>query len=194
MSYSATYDSLSTSIERLEQSIERWEARLAKQKECPLTPRRRRRIARYEKHIDLATERIDSLYEQLSNYLPDGSNTPKDSMEVEFWKDPITGVNRGLQVNLTDTGLDDTYIGGSDLKVRVSGSGYATSSGIKSFGTTYGSLISGDWAPVDETSTVAFSLSQSRLTNYPDLTVTLLDQNNDIVLSQMVYQNGEVLI
>jgi len=194
MSYSATYDSISASIEKLEEKIERWEARVAKQKECPLTPRRRRRIARYEKHIAFATERVDSLYEQLSDYLPDGSNTPKDSMEVAFWVDPITGLNRGLQINLTDTSLDDTYIGGSDLKVRLSGSGYATQNGIRSFGTTYGGLISAESAPVDETSTVSFGLSQSRLTNYPDLSVTLFDQDNNIVLSQMVKQEGEVLI
>ena len=194
MSYSATYDSIFASIEKLEEKIERWEARVAKQKECPLTPRRRRRIARYEKHIELATERVDSLYEQLSNYLPDGSNTPKDSMEVEFWKDPITGANRGLQINLTDTSFDDTYVGGSDLKVRLSGSGYYTGKGFRSFGATYGGLISAEYAPVDETANVAIGLSDSRLTNYPDLSVTLLDQNNNIVLSQMVYQNGEVLI
>ena len=194
MSYSATYDSISASIEKLEEKIERWEARVAKQKECPLTPRRLRRIARYEKHIASATERVDGLYDQLTNYLPDGSNTPKDSMEVAFWVDPITGQNRGLQINLTDTSLDDTYVGGSDLKVRLSGSGYYTGNGFRSFGTTYGKLISAEYAPVDETSTVAFGLSDSRLNDYPDLTVTLLDQDNNIVLSQMVKQSGEVLI
>ena len=194
MSYSSTYDSITASIEKLEDKIDSWEARIAKQRECPLTYRRLRRIARYEKHIAFSTERVDDLYDQLTNYLPDGSNTPKDSMEVEFWVDPITGANRGLQINLTDTSLDDTYVGGSDLKVSLSGSGYRSRNGTRSFRTTYGGLISAEYAPVDETSTVAFGLSDSRLTDYPDLTVTLFDQDNNIVLSQMVKQGGEVLI
>lgn len=196
MSYSATYDSITAQIEKTESNIERLEARLAKQYECPLTPRRRARIARIEKQLGFADARLVDLQDQLVNYEnPPAEDQPSDAMEVNFRTDPVTGQNIGFEVSITDTGLDNTYIGGTDLKVQVRGGGYYTGRGWRSFRTTYGGLISGEWAPVDDTQTVSFSMfGKAPLENYPDMVVETLDGDNNIVFSQIVFQNGEVLI
>ena len=71
----------------------------------------------------------------------------------------MTGENYGLSVSITDTSLDDYYVGGTDLKIQVRGSGYRDRNGSKSFRKTYGGLVSEEYAPVDDTTTVGFSLS-----------------------------------
>ena len=191
-----TYDSIVESIDAINEDIERLEKRLAKYEDCPpTTPRSQRRKARFEARLEAKNERLEYLNEQLSDFTPEAPDETKDQMEVKFWSDPVTGEKYGLSLAITDTSLDDYYVGGTDLTVKVVGSGYYTGRGFRSFTKTYTGLVSEEYAPVDDTATVGFSLFGRRIDgSFPDLSVTAFDADNNIVFSQMVYQDGQALI
>ena len=191
-----TYDSIVESIDAVTEDIEKLEKRLAKFEDCPpTTPRSRRRKARFEKRLAFKNDRLEYLNEQLEDFSPEAPDETQDQMKVEFWVDPITGENYGLGISITDTSLDDYYVGGTDLKIRVTGKGFRTPRGTRSWATTYGGLVSGEYAPIDDTATVGFGLRGNRLDgSYPDVTVTAFDADNNIVFSQLVYQDGVALI
>ena len=191
-----TYDAIVEKIDTVTDDIEALKRRLAKYDDCPpTTPRSRRRKERYERKLVANTERFEYLNEQLEDFSPEAPDETQDSMKVEFLVDPITGENYGLSLAITDTSLDDYYVGGTDLKIQVKGSGYNNGRGWRSFRTTYGSLVSGEYAPVDDTAVVSFGLPSKRIDGtFPDLSVTAFDADNNIVFSQLVYQDGQTLI
>ena len=190
-----TYDAILDKIESITNAIERRNNRLEKLASLKPTTRIKRRMDRLQSFNERADRQIDNLRSQLKDFEPELPEGPKDSMEVSFWQDPVTGNKYGLKLSITDTGLDDTYIGGSDLTVKVTGSGYQTRFGTRSFRRTLTDAVSNQIAPVDETTTLGVFLPTRRIDgSYPDLNVTLVDDNDNIVFSQMVYQNGEVLI
>ena len=191
-----TYDSIVEKIDAVTEDIEALEKRLAKFEDCPpTTPRSRRRKARFEKKLAFKNDRLEYLNEQLEDFSPEAPDDTQDQMKVEFMVDPITGENIGLNLAITDTSLDDYYVGGSELKIKVRGTGYYNGRGFSSFGTTYGGLVSEEYAPIDETITVGFGMKGSRIDgSYPDLSVTAYDADNNIVFSQLVYQDGVALI
>lgn len=194
--FNQTYASIVVSIDKTNRKIERLERRIAKFDDCPpTTPRRQARLERYQNNLNQTLDRLDYLEEQLAGLSPVAPGPTEDSMQVEFYVDPITGQNRGLNVSITDSALDDRYEGGTDLSLRLSGSGYYNGRGWSSFGSTYGGLISGEFAPVDETKTVMFGTNTQRLDgSYPELSLTAYDASNNIVFSQLIYANGELFI
>jgi len=191
-----TYNAILEKIESVNEDIEALTKRLAKFDECPpTTPRSERRKARLEKRLAAKNERLDYLNEQLEDFTPEAPDETKDSMKVEFWTDPVTGNKYGLSLAITDTSLDDYYVGGTDLSIQVAGSGYYAGNGFRSFRKTYTGLVADEYAPIDDTATVGFSLSPKRIDgSYKDLSVTAFDADNNIVFSQLVYQDGVALI
>ena len=191
-----TYDAIVEQIDSVNESIAKLEKRLAKFDDCPpTTPRSRRRQLRYLKMLVHKQDSLDYLNEQLADFSPEAPDETQDQMKVEFWVDPITGENYGLGISITDTSLDDYYVGGTDLKISVSGTGFKTRNGTRSWRTNYGGLVSGDYAPIDDTATVGFGLRGNRLDgSYPDVVVTAYDADNNMVFSQLIYQDGVALI
>ena len=122
-------------------------------------------------------------------------NENQDSMEVSFRVDPITGKTFGLNVSITDTSLDDNYVGGTDLALAIVGKNYVDRFGKRLFRRIYRGLIAEEFAPIDDTSTVSFRMNSQRLDGtFPDLSVTAFDADSNIVFSQVVYQDGQLFI
>ena len=191
-----TYDAILDKIETVTEGIEKLEKRLAKFDDCPpTTPRSRRRQLRYLKMLVQKQEALEYLNEQLEDFSPEAPTEEQDRMQVEFWVDPVTGQNYGLGISITDTSLDDYYVGGTDLRISVTGKNKRTKFGRQSFRRSYSGLVSEEYAPIDDTSTVGFRLDPQRLDgSFPDLSVTAFDADNNIVFSQLIYQDGQALI
>ena len=191
-----TYDAILEKIESVTEGIEKLEKRLAKFEDCPpRTSRQRRRQLRYLKMLVHKEDTLALLNEQLAEFSPEAPTENQDQMKVEFWSDPVTGNNYGLGISITDTSLDDTYVGGTDLRISVTGKNKRSRFGWQSFRRSYGGLVSGEYAPIDDTKTVGFRLGSDRLDgSFPDLSVTAFDTDNNIVFSQLIYQDGVALI
>ena len=116
-------------------------------------------------------------------------------MTVSFAVDPITGQNFGLNFSISDTGYDDTYVGGTPLKVKVSGSGRWNGKGWSSFGTNFGGIVTEDTVALDGDASFSVYLREHRINgDFKDVSVSLVDDNNNIVFSQVVYDNGVAVI
>ena len=190
-----TYLSIQRDVETINERLESNYKRLAKLKECRPTERRLARIERLENLIAHREQKVLDLNAKLETISPEAADGPEDTLDVSFLTDPITGENTGLSFTITDSGYDDTYIGGTPLKARVTGSGFYNGKGYSSYGTTVDGLIAKEYAPLDGEATSSFSLSPQRINgDYKDVSVYLLDDNNNIVFSQIVYQNGQSML
>ena len=192
--FNPTYDSISSQIDSLTGLLERNNNRLDRLNECRLTDRRARRIERLENSISQRNDKLAALEEKLQSLSPVISEEATDYMEVDFWQDPLTGTNRGLTVSITDSSFDDTYIGGSPLTAVVSGS---TSNGLStsSFSSKQSGFISSNTAPTDDTIVYGLGLAQSQINGgYSDLILSLLNADEELVFSQIVSQNGLIVI
>ena len=192
--FNPTYDSISSQIDSLTGLLERNNDRLNRLNECRLTDRRARRIERLENSISQRNDKLAALEEKLQSLSPVISKEATDYMEVDFWQDPLTGTNRGLTVSITDSSFDDTYIGRSQLTAVVSGS---TSNGLStsSFSSKQSGFISSNTAPIDDTIVYGFGMSQSQIDgSYSDVIFSLLNADEEVVFSQIVYENGLLAI
>ena len=192
--FNPTYDSISSQIDSLTGLIERKNERLSRLNECRLTDRRARRIERLENSISQRNDKLAALEEKLQSLSPVISKEATDYMEVDFWQDPLTGTNRGLTVSITDSLFDDTYIGGSPLTAVVSGS-TSNGSSTTSFSSKQGGFISSNTAPINDTIVYGLALAQSQINgNYSDLILSLFNADEELVFSQIVSQNGLIVI
>ena len=192
--FNPTYDSISSQIDSLTGLLERNNNRLDRLNECNLTDRRARRIQRLENSISQRNDKLAALEEKLQSLSPVISEEATDYMEVDFWQDPLTGTNRGLTVSITDSSFDDTYIGGSPLTAVVSGS---TSNGLStsSFSSKQSGFVSSNTAPTDDTIVYGLGLAQSQINGgYSDLILSLFNADEELVFSQIVSQNGLIVI
>lgn len=194
-----TYEAIENKIDlitgRLADNYARLEKLQLKLEECGPSARRLARIARVQNQINHREDMLDDLQADLEETPRFISEALNDTMEVNFRVDPITGAPKGLNITIKDTPFDDTYEGGTDLSVRVRGTDFYNGRGWSSFGTTYGGLISGDYAPENGEATVSFGLSTERIDgSYKNLNVDLIDENNNVVFSQIVYQDGLAVI
>ena len=176
---------LTNNIANAEQRIELLESK-------PLTARRARRIARLEAKNSSRLERIDAIEDEIIAY---NAILPKDEFTPSFWVDD-DGKNYGVSVTVTDSPYDDTYVGGTELDMSVSGRGYYNGSGFSGFNRTLGGLMADEYAPVDDTKTVGFTLDPLRLNGaYPELSVSMRDSDSrDVVWSEQLITDGVQLI
>ena len=194
-----TYEAIENKIDlitgRLDKNYARLEKLQLKLEECGPSARRLARIARVEKMIAQREDTLDELISNLEETEPVINEDLSDTMDVDFYVDPITGVPKGFEITINDTPFDDTYVGGTDLSVRVRGTGYYNGRGWSSFGTTTYGLISGEYAPENGEATVMFGMATQKIDgSYPDLYIDLLDDNDNVVFSQSVYQDGVIAI
>ena len=176
---------LTDNISNTEQRIELLESK-------PVTARRESRIARLEEKNANRLERIDAIEDEIVSY---DAILPKDEFTPSFWVNDA-GENYGVSVTVTDSPYDDTYVGGTELDMSVSGRGYYNGNGFSGFNSTFGGLMSGGYAPVDGTETVGFSLDPLRLNGaYPELSVSMRDSDSrDVVWSEQLITDGVQLI
>lgn len=185
--FNQTYASIVVSIDNVTGQIEHLEKRLSKFDDCSLNARQLRRKARIEKRLGFKEDRLEYLNEQLGQFSPVAPKDTEDSMQVEFWVDPITGENRGLNISITDSSSDDTYEGGTDLTFSLRGTGRFNGKGWSSFGSRQKGLLSGGIAPIDDTATTFLSAGSECLDgSYPELSLTAFDSDNNIVFSQLI--------
>ena len=194
-----TYEAIENKIDlitgRLDKNYARLEKLQLKLEECGPSARRLARIARVERLIAQREETLDELIAELDDTAPIVNEDINDTMNVDFYVDPITGEPRGFEITVKDTPFDDTYVGGTDLSVLVRGTGYYNGRGWSSFGTTTKGIISGEYAPENGEATVMIGMPTVKVDgSYPDLYIDLLDENNNVVFSQSVYQDGIVAI
>ena len=135
--------------------------------------KRLRRLAKAQALSDLYDQEIEELTGELAEY--NAVELPKDSIDVSFW-DGLTG----LSMTITDSPYDDTYVGGTKIKAKVSGSGMVTSKGTRSYGTTIGTWL----GVIDGETTIQFGMNTECIDgSYPDVLVSLVS-NGDPVLTQ----------
>ena len=136
-----------------------------------------KRLRRLEKQNALVAAKeaeIDELIGR-SNTL-EAVELPKDEVTYSLWAptDDVTGI----QVTITDSPYDDSFVGGQKTTLYLSGSGRKTSNGTGSFGTR-SSLISEDFADGTDTFGIAgFGFASKVDGSYPDVTVSLLQGYN----------------
>jgi len=128
---------------------------------------------------------------------------PKDEVTYSLWE-PRDGVT-GIQVTITDSPYDSSFVGGQTTTLYLSGSGRKTSSGFGSFGTR-SSLIGEDFADGTDTFGIAGTAWSSKVDgSYPDVTVSLLqgyslgDDGNysgspEPSFVRAVYADGDLII
>lgn len=161
---------LTDNIAAAEQRIELLQSR-------PVTERRARRIARIEAKNSNRLERIDAIEDEIIAY---EAILPKDEFEFEYWLND-EGQRYGIKVTVTDSPYDDTYVGGTDADLNLRGTDRRTQYGTSGFNHRRGGIMSGDWAPIDDSRTVGFASQQDtdRYTEYPNLTVSLLESSTN---------------
>ena len=190
-----TYFSIEKSLNALNSRLERNYARLESLKECSPTRRRLAQIERLENAISQREERAAGLTTKLESISAESLDTPEDTMTVSFAVDPITGQNFGLNFSISDTGYDDTFVGETPLTVKVSGSGRWNGKGWSSFGSRYGGIVTEDSVALDGDGSFSIYLPENRINgDFKDVSVSLVDDNNNIVFSQVVYDNGVAVI
>ena len=176
------------SIEALNKRIARGEQRIDNIQSRPVNAKRIEKIAKIEAANAARVDRIDTLEDNIILF---ESVLPKDTFEFAYWmKD---GVRSGVQVTITDSPYDDTYVGGSEADLRLNGAGRKTEFGVSGFGHTRGGIVAGDYAPIDESKTVGFSssLTQRDLSEYPQLTISLLPHNGgEAIWTQQLKVDG----
>ena len=148
---------LLTRINGLQANYDAAQIKLAKLQAKPSNAKRSARIETIENKQTARLERIAVLTDSL----------PKDEFTPSFWVDPVTGENTGLSVTITDSSYDDTYVGGTPIKIRINGRYCET-------GTSGFSQTRGIWdGIIDATQTVG--LDSKSLNGDFSTTVSLLD-------------------
>lgn len=112
---------------------------------------------------------------------------PKDEFVPSFWVNDA-GENWGVSVTITDSPYDDTYVGGTPLRMRLSGRYCAT--GNSGYSHTVG-IFTG---PTNGTDTIGFS--SNRLNGEYSTTVSLLnsDTNETFYSQEIIDSDGVQLI
>ena len=133
------FDSVYAIKQASEQRISRLSANIAKAdqkieliKQRPLTAKRISRIERLETINASRSERIENFQDNITNY---DAILPKDEFVPAYWVRD-TGERWGVQVTVTDSPYDDTYIGGTTADLRLRGAGRITDYGVSGFGHT----------------------------------------------------------
>lgn len=159
---------LTDNIDTAEQRIELLESR-------PVTARRARRIARLENKNSNRLERIDAIENEIIAY---EAILPKDEFDFDYWLND-EGERYGVKVTVTDSPYDDTYVSGTSADLNLRGFDRITQFGTSGFNMRRGRIMSGDYAPIDESKTVGFASPQDRdrYSEYPNLTVSLLESS-----------------
>lgn len=159
---------LTENIDTAEQRIELLESR-------PVTARRARRIERLEAKNSNRLERIDAIENEIIAY---EAILPKDEFDFDYWLND-EGERYGVKVTVTDSPYDDTYVSGTSADLNLHGSDRITQFGTSGFNMRRGRIMSGDYAPIDESKTVGFASPQDRdrYAEYPNLTVSLLESS-----------------
>ena len=128
----------------------------------------------------------------------DSVELPKDEVTFSIWE-PIDGIT-GIQVTITDSPYDDSFVGGQNSSLSLSGSGKYTGNGWSAFGSR-SSLIGDDFADGTQTFGFAGKHWNDRLDgSYPNVEASLLqgwtprDDNNDYTPTFVtaVYTDGEL--
>ena len=150
--------------------LERKEDRLEALIERRPTANRLRRLERVKALSDFYEEEVEILTEDLEDL--NQVELPKDEAEFSFYKreDSITGI----QVTVTDSPYDDTYVGGVKTALYLSGNGKYNGNGFAGFGTRAG-LIPDTFEDATDTFMVGGSIWSGKLDgSYPNVTVSLL--------------------
>ena len=169
---------LLTRINGLQANYDAAEIKLAKLQAKPLNAKRSARIEVIEDKQAGRLERIDALTDSL----------PKDEFTPSFWVDPVTGENWGISVTVTDSIYDDTYVGGTPIKIRINGRYCET-------GTAGFSETRGTWdGVINATETVG--LDSNALNGDFSTTVSLFDADTGEVFysQELIDNNGVQLI
>lgn len=180
-------------ISRLSGNIARAEQKIELIKQRPLTAKRISRIERLETINASRLERIENFQDNITNY---NAILPKDEFVPAYWVRD-TGERWGVQVTVTDSPYDDTYIGGTTADLRLRGAGRITDYGVSGFGHTRGGIMANDYAPIDGTKTVGFGggTASRDLSDYPQLSIMLIESDtNRTIWTQDLKIDGVDLI
>lgn len=161
---------LTDNIDTAEQRIELLESR-------PVTASRARRIERIKERNSNRLERIDAIEDEIIAY---EAILPQDEFKFEYWIND-EGERYGVKVTVTDSPYDDTYVGGTSADLNLRGTDRRTQYGTSGFNRRSYTIMSGDYAPIDETKTVGFGsrLDTDRFSEYPNLTVSLHESSTN---------------
>ena len=171
-------EKLETRLAKTKFRIQRAKDKIEDLMDDPITHAQQRKIGRLEGLISMREWRTRGLandIEELTNALP------KDEFTFSNYKegDRISS----LDLHVTDSPYDDTYVGGTRLKVSVNATrrgiygqqGYTTNSNlVKTFD--------------DEKGMTSFGGSNIKkmMNEYEDVTVTLFNQDNHVLTSQQL--------
>ena len=165
---SVVTDDLSKAIKKLGK-LERKQARTQSLVDDRATNKRLSRLAERTALVDAKQDEIDELIGRLNTL--EAVELPKDEVTYSLWS-PTDGLT-GLEVTVTDSPYDDTFVGGQQSNLFVRGSGKLTDGGSASFGTDYG-FIPETFEDATDTFSIATSSLDSRLDgSYSDVTATL---------------------
>jgi len=151
---------------RLERKEDRLETLIANR----TSSRRLRRLERVQTLSDIYEEEVKILTEELEDL--NSVELPKDEATFSFYKrdDVITGI----QLTLTDSPYDDTYVGGVSAALNLRGTGKYNGNGFSGFNLR-SSLIPETFADDTSNFMLGGSTWPDRLDgSYSDVTVSLL--------------------
>ena len=132
--------------------------------------KRLKRLDKWTDKVEQQENKLDKLAARLN--VLNGVELPKDEVTFGIWNptDDITGI----QVTITDSPYDDSFVGGQDSSVYVRGTGYRTESGTRAYGSRVG-LIGSDFEDDTRTFAIGGSLWEGRLNgNYPEVQASIL--------------------
>ena len=133
-----------------------------------------KRLRRLDKKIAKTAAKQDEIDELIGRIITyESVELPQDEITYSLWN--ATDDLMGIQVTITDSPYDDTFVGGQASSLMVTGTGARSSNGgTQSFGTRV-SLIGDDFADGTETFGIAGTGWTSKVDGtYPDVTASLL--------------------
>ena len=147
--------------------LERKQSRLERMIENKPSAKKLRRLDKVTGLIDTFEEDVELLSEELEDL--NAVELPKDEVSFSFWN-PVDGFT-GVQVTITDSPYDDSFVGGEGNKYKIVGSGKLTERGRSSFATTLG--IDASFA--DGTQTFGFADRGNQFDgSYPSITAEII--------------------
>ena len=148
-------------------------------------PKRLRRLDKITGRVEAARERINDLTDQLSEV--NAVELPKDEITYSLFN-PRDGIS-GLRVTITDSPYDDSFVGGQETELYLTGTGKSLErGGTQGFGSRV-SLVPETFEDGTQTFEFASSGWASKLDgSFPEVTASLQG-----VVTQII-ANGEVVI